>query len=102
MRVCFGSFEVTVRADFEKLWKQVDRAKLTEAVKVEKTKKKSEYDRTEAHTKLVKETQEYLNDMLDFSGKTHPVRTGGNFCARAPGLTRHYWLLPLGFVGGRV
>ena len=33
VRVCFGSSEVTVRADFEKLWEQVDRAKLTEAAK---------------------------------------------------------------------
>ena len=33
VRVCFGSSEVTVRADFEKLWEQVDRAKLTEVAK---------------------------------------------------------------------
>ena len=29
--VCFGSSEVLIRTDFEKLWEQVDKAKLREA-----------------------------------------------------------------------
>ena len=33
VRVCLGSSEVIIRADFEKLWEQVDRAKLMESAK---------------------------------------------------------------------
>ena len=48
-----------------------------------KTKKKSEYDRTEAHTKLVKETQEYLSDHLGLFWKnaSGAARHRGNFYA---------------------
>ena len=48
-----------------------------------KTNKKSEHDRTEAHTKLVKEAQEYLRDHLGFFWKnaSGAARHRGNFYA---------------------
>ena len=33
LRVCFGSSEVIIRADFDKFWEQVDKAKRLEVTK---------------------------------------------------------------------